>query len=200
MAQLPGRDPPRCLGDRELDQLARIWPRLRRGHAEGAVGRVGGLLQDDVPRPARPRLVGPQHVLELDHVGGGLDLVEVERGDPVDVLEDSRELRRHPLELLLGEPQAGKPRDVQHLFPLDHALSLGRCDGARACRQTDHRPAGQVVGQHLGVYAFAPYGFRHVRVEFPAIWGGGLHRRRPCRASARGCGRCCFRRTRRGRR
>ena len=93
---------------------------LRRGDAEGAVGGIGRLLEDDLPRPARPRHVGAQHVLELDHVGGRLDLVEVELGDPVDVLEDSGELARHPLDLLLGEAQAGEPGDVQHLLAVDH--------------------------------------------------------------------------------
>ena len=59
------------------------------------------------------RLVRAQHVLELDHVGGRLDVVEVELADPVDVLEDPRELAGHPLDLLLGEAEAGQPGDVQ---------------------------------------------------------------------------------------
>ena len=63
---------------------------------------------------------GAQHVLELDHVRGRLDPVEVELGDPVDVLEDPRELAGHPLDLLVGEPQAGEPRDVQDLVAVDH--------------------------------------------------------------------------------
>ena len=51
---------------------------------------------------------------------GRLDVVEVELGDPVDVLEDPGELAGHPLDLLLGEAQAGQPGDVQHLLAVDH--------------------------------------------------------------------------------
>ena len=51
---------------------------------------------------------------------GRLDPVEVELRDPVDVLEDPGQLAGHPLDLVLGEPQPGQPRDVQHLFPVDH--------------------------------------------------------------------------------
>ena len=61
---------------------------------------------------------------------GRLDPVEVELGDPVDVLEDPRQLARHPLDLLVGEPQPGQPRDVQHLLPVDHGgVILGARDG-----------------------------------------------------------------------
>jgi hypothetical protein len=50
-----------------------------------------------------------------------LDALEVELGDAVDVLEDARELLRHPLDLFIAEPEPGEPRHVQHLFALDHA-------------------------------------------------------------------------------
>ena len=53
-------------------------------------------------------------------MGGRLDLLEVERSDPVHVLEDPRELARHRLDFLLGESKTGEQRDVQHLFPVDH--------------------------------------------------------------------------------
>ncbi len=66
------------------------------------------------------RHVGPQHVLQLDHVRGRLYVVEVELGDPVDVLEDPRKLPGHRLDLLLGEAEAGQLRHVQYLLSLDH--------------------------------------------------------------------------------
>ena len=45
-------------------------------------------LEHVLARPAGAGFVGTQHVLQLDHVRGGLDPVEVELRDPLDVLED----------------------------------------------------------------------------------------------------------------
>ena len=59
---------------------------------------------------------------------GRLDVVEVERGDPVDVLEDPRELAGHPLDLLLGELEPREPGDVQDLLAIDHGAD-SRCAG-----------------------------------------------------------------------
>jgi len=64
--------------------------------------------------------ISAQDVLQLDHVRGRFDIVEVQLGDPVDVLEDPRELARHPLDLPLGEAEAGQLRHVQYLLSLDH--------------------------------------------------------------------------------
>ena len=72
----------------ELEQLAHATPagrgrgrRRRRGPGAGSSACSRG--------QARPRLVGAQHVLQLDHVGGRLDALEVELGDALDVLEDA---------------------------------------------------------------------------------------------------------------
>jgi hypothetical protein len=66
------------------------------------------------------RDVGAQNVLQLYHVRGRLDPVEVQSGNSVDVLEDARELAGHPLDLILGEAEAGQLRNVQYLLSLDH--------------------------------------------------------------------------------
>src|SRR5207248_2996891 len=103
-----------CATVSSISSLATIsWPRsrLRRGDAEGPAGRIGSALEHLVSRPAGPRLVGPEHVLQGDHVGGRLDAVEVELGDVLDVLEDPRQLAGHPLDLLVVELQAGQPGD-----------------------------------------------------------------------------------------
>ena len=71
----------------------RLGLRLRRRDPEGALARVGRRVQHPIARPARPRLVGPQDVLQVDDVGGRLGALEVELGDPVDVVEDPGELR-----------------------------------------------------------------------------------------------------------
>ena len=89
-------------------------------HAEGTVVGVGCRRESDLGRQALVRQVGPQHVLQLDHVRGGLDVVEVERGDPVDVLEDPRELPGHRLDLLVAEAEPGQLGDVENLLALDH--------------------------------------------------------------------------------
>src|SRR3954451_23625846 len=57
------------------------------GYAEAAVAGVGGGVEDALAGPAGPRLVGAQHVLELDHVARGLDAVEIELLDLLDVIE-----------------------------------------------------------------------------------------------------------------
>lgn len=64
--------------------------------------------------------VSAQNILQLDHVRGRLNVIEVKLGDPVDVLEDPRELAGHPLDLLLGEAEAGQLCHVQYLLSLDH--------------------------------------------------------------------------------
>lgn len=51
---------------------------------------------------------------------GGLDVVEVELPDPVDVVEDPGKLPGHLLHLALAEPQAGEAGDVQYLLAVDH--------------------------------------------------------------------------------
>ena len=52
---------------------------------------------------------------------GRLDFVEVELGDPVDVLEDPGELPGHRLDLFLAEGEAGQTGDVENLLAVDHA-------------------------------------------------------------------------------
>ena len=47
--------------------------------------------------------------------------IEVELADPVDVLEDARELSGHRLDLLVGEGEPGETGDVKNLFAVDHA-------------------------------------------------------------------------------
>jgi hypothetical protein len=91
----------------------------------------------------------------LDDVRGGRDVLEIELGDPIDVLEDPRELPGHALDLLVGEPQPRQARDVEHLLSLDHAAILGRSDRARAGAEADHRPLRQVIFEHIGVDALA---------------------------------------------
>ena len=83
-------------------------------------GGVGSALEHPLPRPAVARLVGSKDVLEGSNVRGGLSVVELEGLDGLDVLENVAELTGHPLDLLVGEPQPGQPRDVQYLVAVDH--------------------------------------------------------------------------------
>ena len=96
-------------------------------------------------RQAGTRLVLAQHVLELDHVRGGLDPVEVELVHLLDVLEDLRQLAGHALELLVGQ-RAGGPagRRAAPGRGRSSAAILGSSScrsrpgprpGARACRR-----------------------------------------------------------------
>ena len=73
------------------------------GTRKPLVGRVGRLLERRSRGQLGARLVGAQHVLELDHVRGRLDAVEVELADLLDVVEDRRQLAGHPLDLVVGQ-------------------------------------------------------------------------------------------------
>src|SRR3954451_10057981 len=90
------------------------------GHSDPVGRRVRRRLEDPLARPARPRLVLAQHVLELDDMAGRLDVVQLELLDLLDVVEDPRQLRGHLLDLVLGQPQARKLGDVQYLVAADH--------------------------------------------------------------------------------
>ena len=50
----------------------------------------------------------------------GSTSVEVELGDAVDVLEDSRELGGHLIDFVVGELEPGEPCDVENLVAVDH--------------------------------------------------------------------------------
>ena len=105
---------------RQVEQLGSHPRPAARGRGRRRSAGSGAAAEHHLAGPALARLVGAQDVLQLDDVRGRLDLVEVERGDPVDVLEDPGELAGHPLDLLLGEAEPGQLRDVQYLFSLDH--------------------------------------------------------------------------------
>ena len=88
------------------------------------------------------RLVGAEDVLELDDVRSGLDALKVELGDAVDVFEDSRELPRHLLHLVVGELEPGKLGDMQDLVAVDHRAHVR--SGRLAGRSVDVRaPLGE---------------------------------------------------------
>ena len=102
--------------------------RTRARDAEAALVVLGRALQRDLDGQARPRLVGAQRVLHLDHVRGRLDAGEVaELADLLDVVEHLAQLLAHALDLVLGELEAGEPGDVEHLVTAQHrAQSMTR--------------------------------------------------------------------------
>ena len=85
------------------------------GNAEAAWRGVGRAGQRDLGRQRRARLVGAQRVLDVDDVRGRLDVVEVELGDLLDLVEDLRELAAEALDLVVGQLEAGEAGDVQDL-------------------------------------------------------------------------------------
>jgi len=50
----------------------------------------------------------------------GRHALEVELGDPLDVLEHLGELGGHPLDLQLGQLEPGETGDVEHLSAIQH--------------------------------------------------------------------------------
>ena len=53
-----------------------------------------------------------------------LNPVEIELADPLDVIQDRRELLPHPLELGFIEGEARETGDVDNLFALQHHPSV----------------------------------------------------------------------------
>src|SRR6188474_3621689 len=51
---------------------------------------------------------------------GRLDPLQVQLRDPIDVLQNSRELHSHRLDLLLRKAQPGQPRNVEYLLSFNH--------------------------------------------------------------------------------
>ena len=105
------------LGDRQFARIA---------HACGEGTRKESAALSGAPASAvsRSRLgagsSGRSHVLERDHVGRRLDALEIELAERLDVVEDPGELARHPLDLLVGQPQPREAGDVENLFAVDH--------------------------------------------------------------------------------
>ena len=138
--ELAARRSRRRLGDGQVEQLGHQRVGLRRGDAEGAVGRVRRAARAPPRAAGSARLVGAQDVLERDHVRGRLDPVEVELGDPVDVLEDPRELARHRLDLLLGEPSRARRATCRTWSRSITAGDSRSPRGSRRRRLRDGRP------------------------------------------------------------
>src|SRR3954451_22248993 len=85
----------------------------RARHSEAALGDVGSARERLLAREAGARLVLAQHVLKLDDVRSGLDLVEFELVHLLDVLEDLGQLAGHALELLVRDPETREASDVE---------------------------------------------------------------------------------------
>jgi len=47
-------------------------------------------------------------------------VIEIQSSDPIDMLQNPRQLPSHPFNLTLIKPQPSQPRDMKNLFPLDH--------------------------------------------------------------------------------
>jgi hypothetical protein len=58
---------------------------------------------------------------------------EIQIPDPVDMLEDPRELPHHRLHFLLGETQTGKLGDMQDLIALNHRRDSMNCITFSTC-------------------------------------------------------------------
>ena len=94
--------------------------------------------------------------------------------DPVDVLEDARELARHPLDLLLGELEPGEARDVQDLLAIDHgpdSRSRLRLDAALARRAALAPPVTRMPPAMTGQAAerFVVVSLRLLAVTFAVV-------------------------------
>lgn len=66
------------------------------------------------------RHVRTQHVFNVNHPSGRLGVLEIESRDPIDVVEDRRHLRTHPLDFVIGQTEAGKAGNMENFFALDH--------------------------------------------------------------------------------
>ena len=81
----------------------------------------GAALERALDRHRRARLVGAQRVLDVDHVRGRRDVVEVaELADQLDVVEHLGELAAEALDLLGRQLEAGEAGDVEDLIATQH--------------------------------------------------------------------------------
>jgi len=89
----------------------------RRRHPERALVRLRRVLQRDLTRQRRPRLVLGEHVDEVERMRRRRHVRKVELRHFRHGVEDRVELPAETLELLLGERDPRQPRDMKHLFP-----------------------------------------------------------------------------------
>ena len=121
-----------AVGERErLEHLASAPPPARPGRAAGRP-RAGA------PRPGPPRgVMGARgdvlahHVLERDHLRGRAHGAGVDLRQLADRLQDPAQLRDEPVDLLIGQAQAGQAGDVLDVGSADHGPMIA---GARSRR------------------------------------------------------------------
>src|SRR5258708_9367545 len=95
-------------------------------HAEEVTFPVRCLRQDHLHRETRTRLVLAHDVLEREHRSAGLHRGGIHVLQLLDRLEDDLELPGEPVQLVVGERDAGEPGDVLDPGPIDvrHIVSL----------------------------------------------------------------------------
>jgi hypothetical protein len=82
------------------------------GDADLALGLIGRVLQDGLRRQARVRDVLTHAAENGYRVGGGIDSLDVELGQGLDVLEDGFQLWLEQGDFLVGEFEAGEIGDI----------------------------------------------------------------------------------------
>src|SRR5690606_14689361 len=110
----------RCRWRQAVPCSTSLTLRLRGGHPEGTIMWVGSLRERDLTLEAGSRFVVPQHVCQRNHMRGGFDAFDIDFGQLVDMVEDRGKLTRQGVDLLLTQPQPGKPRHMQNLLTLNH--------------------------------------------------------------------------------
>ena len=141
-----------------LGGLRRRSARAASRHAPGLGTRKpssvasGALVERPLARQARPRLVGAQHVLELDDVRGRLRRRRGRARRSSRCGRGRRQLAGHPLDLLVGQPQAGEARHVEDLFAVDHRRAIVASRRVRLARGRDR------LGRRGGPLRLGPRG------------------------------------------
>jgi len=86
--------------------------------------RIGSLGKRDFRVQAGPGLIGPENVLQGNHVRGRIDSVNVDFSKFVDVVEDRGKLPGQGVDFLIAQSQPGEPGDMQNLFAFNHGVDL----------------------------------------------------------------------------
>ena len=125
------------LEDRQIEHVGHLIRPAARGRGRRRRLGSGRLGEGHLARQALPGLVGPQHVLQRDHVRGRLDPLQVQIPDPVDVLEDPDSSPTIVSTSSSERRRRASLRHVQYLLPLDHRRGDSRW--RRGHPSVDHR-------------------------------------------------------------
>ena len=91
-----------------------------RRHSQTGILRGRGVGEDFVDGKGRLWGVLPEYVLKPARVGCGRHVIGIYFTERAEVIQNDRKIIPEPLDLLVGNSEAGEPRNVADLFVRQH--------------------------------------------------------------------------------